>query len=96
MSYVVGVKKDKLNKIPGICHIDNTCRIQTLKKTLNENFYDIINEFYKLTGIPVVLNTSLNSAGSPLVESIEDALNFMLTSNIDYVYFPEFKKVLSR
>tara|TARA_R110002124_G_scaffold150104_1_gene316447 strand:- start:4499 stop:6121 length:1623 start_codon:yes stop_codon:yes gene_type:complete len=96
MSYVVGVKKDKLNQIPGICHIDNTCRIQTLKKTHNENFYNIINEFYKLTGIPVVLNTSLNSAGSPLVESIEDVLNFMLTSNIDYVYFPEFKKVLSR
>ena len=94
MSYVVGVKENKINLIPGICHIDNSCRIQTLKKEQNNNFYEIINEFYKLTGIPVLLNTSLNTAGMPLIESIEDVLNMMLKSNIDMIYFPEYKKAV--
>tara|TARA_R110000822_G_scaffold88654_1_gene205300 strand:+ start:5725 stop:7311 length:1587 start_codon:yes stop_codon:yes gene_type:complete len=96
MSYVVEVKKDKINKIPGICHIDNTCRIQTLKKQDNKYFYDLLNEFYKITCIPVILNTSLNLAGKPLVEDIEDVVSFLNNSNIDYVYLPEFNKLLSR
>jgi len=94
MSYVVGVRKDKLKDISGICHIDNTCRIQTLKEKQNKNFYDIITEFYRLTNVPIVLNTSLNTAGKPLVETVEDALNLMLTSNLDYLYFPECGKLL--
>ncbi len=91
MSYVVGVREDKINKIPGICHIDNSCRIQTLKKEQNINFYNVIKEFYNLTNIPVVLNTSLNAAGMPLVETMEDVLNMMLKSSIDVIYFPEYE-----
>ena len=94
MSYVVKVKEDKINKIPGVCHIDNSCRIQTLKREQNVNFYSVIEEFYNITKIPVILNTSLNTAGMPLVESIEDLLNMMLKSNIDIIYLPEYGKAL--
>ncbi len=94
MSYVVKVKEDKINKIPGVCHIDNSCRIQTLKREQNINFYNVIEEFYNITKIPVILNTSLNTAGMPLVESIEDLLNIMLKSNIDIIYLPEYGKAL--
>tara|TARA_R100000322_G_scaffold53658_1_gene33286 strand:- start:1766 stop:3322 length:1557 start_codon:yes stop_codon:yes gene_type:complete len=93
MSYVVNVKN---NKIPGICHVDNTCRIQTLTKADNKHFYNLLKEFYNITNIPVILNTSLNLAGQPLVEDIEDMVEFLNKSGIDYVYLPEFNKVLYR
>ena len=91
MSYVVNIKK---TKIPGICHVDNTCRIQTLTKADNKHFYNLLKEFYNITNIPVVLNTSLNLAGQPLVEDMEDIVEFLNKSGIDYVYLPEFNKVL--
>ena len=94
MSYVVDVNKNKINKIPGICHVDNTCRIQTLKKEHNKNFYEIIDEFYKITGVPVILNTSLNQAGKPLIESIESCFDMILESKIDFIYFPEYKQAI--
>jgi carbamoyltransferase len=94
MSYVVDVNKNKINKIPGICHVDNTCRIQTLKKEHNKNFYEIIDEFYKITGVPVILNTSLNQAGKPLIESIENCFDMILESKIDFIYFPEYKQAI--
>ena len=93
MSYVVNVKN---NKIPGICHVDNTCRIQTLTKADNKHFYNLLKEFYNITNIPVILNTSLNLAGQPLVEDIEDMVEFLNKSGINYVYLPEFNKVLYR
>ena len=89
MSYAVKIKDDKKNIIPGVRHIDDTCRVQTLKKTDNENFHALIKEFQKISGIPIVLNTSLNIAGQPLVESLEDALNFIIYTDTDYLYLPE-------
>jgi len=67
MSYAVKVKK----YLPGITHVDNTCRIQTLKKEQNKHFYDLIYNFYKLSGVPVLLNTSLNISGKPLIGSFD-------------------------
>ena len=90
MMYAVNVKKNKIKEIPAITHVDNTCRIQTLKKDFNINFYNLINEFYKITGIPILLNTSFNLAGEPMVESIEDALDTLHRSKIDYLYLPEY------
>ena len=52
MSYVFNVKKQG---IPGITHVDNTCRIQTLKKEQNFYYYNLINEFYKITNVPILL-----------------------------------------
>jgi len=70
MSRICQVKTDK---VPGITHIDNTARIQTVNKQFNEKFYNIINEFYKITGIPMLLNTSFNCQ-EPIVETPEQAI----------------------
>jgi len=70
MSRICQVKTDK---VPGLTHIDNTARIQTVNKQFNEKFYNIINEFYKITGIPMLLNTSFNCQ-EPIVETPEQAI----------------------
>lgn len=81
MLYTYNVKNPK--KIPAVCHRDNSCRIQTLKKSTNELFYNIINEFKNLTGIPLLLNTSFNGADEPIVETPDDAIRFFDKSKID-------------
>ena len=70
MSRICKVKTDK---VPGITHIDNTARIQTVNKEFNLRFYKIINEFYKITGIPMLLNTSFNCR-EPIVETPQHAI----------------------
>jgi carbamoyltransferase len=94
MSYALDVKEDKRKFIPGICHIDNTCRAQTLKKQDNIIFYNLIKEFYDLTSIPILLNTSLNTSGKPLVEDLNDLLEFLISTSVDYVYLPEKETIL--
>ena len=79
---LVGMVK-KPNEIPAVTHVDMSARVQTIKKEDNENYYDLINEFYKLTKVPVVLNTSFNINGEPIVETPEDAINSFLSTNID-------------
>tara|TARA_R110002060_G_scaffold78362_1_gene91443 strand:- start:1647 stop:3218 length:1572 start_codon:yes stop_codon:yes gene_type:complete len=92
MSYVFNVKKEG---VPGITHIDNTCRIQTLKKEQNFYYYNLINEFYKLTSVPMLLNTSFNLAGQPLINSVEDAVDTLMSTknSFYYLYFPEIGKM---
>ena len=68
----VKVGKSGINKVPGITHVDGTARIQTVNKTDNEKFYKIIHEFYKITGVPMLLNTSFNCQ-EPIVETVDDA-----------------------
>ena len=96
MSYAVEVKKNKQTLIPAITHVDGTCRVQTLKKETNKVFYSLIDEFYKLTGIPILLNSSLNLAGNSLCETDTDLLEFILNSKIDYVYVPELNLLLNK
>lgn len=81
MLQVAKSKKSKL--IPSAIHVDNTARVQTVNKIQNLNYYKIINEFYKLTGVPVILNTSFNDAGEPLIETPQDALICFLKTKID-------------
>ena len=63
--------------------------MQTLKYEDNPNYYNLLNEFYNLTGVPTFLNTSLNLAGEPLVETFSDALSFITRCKVDYLYLPE-------
>ena len=81
MLLVGKVKKPSL--IPAVTHIDQSARIQTVRKEDNYNYYDLINEFYKLTNVPVLLNTSFNINGEPIVETPDDALNSFKSTNID-------------
>ena len=67
MMYAVDVLSEKKDQIPSIIHIDGTCRIQTVTSEQNKNYYDLISEFYKLTGVPILFNTSFNIAGDTMV-----------------------------
>lgn len=85
MEKVFNVRKDKISKIPSVVHTDGTGRLQSVVRQRNKKYYELIDEFYKLTGIPIVLNTSLNRNGEPIVCSPEDALNVFYGSGLDYL-----------
>ncbi|MFH1759314.1 MAG: carbamoyltransferase C-terminal domain-containing protein [Patescibacteria group bacterium] len=90
MLLVVPVREDVRSKIPAVTHIDGTCRVQTVTKQDNDIYYDLINEFYRLTGIPLVLNTSFNLAGEPIVETPADAIKCFLSTQMDYLAIGDF------
>jgi len=79
MSRICQVKTDK---VPGVTHIDNTARIQTVNKEQNNKLYNIINEFYNITGIPMLLNTSFNCQ-EPIVETPQQALRTFKRTKLD-------------
>ncbi len=83
MERVLKIKKDKRENLTAVNHVDNTGRLQTVTKELNLHFYNLINEFYKLTNIPVVLNTSFNVMGKPIVDSVPDMASVFATSGLD-------------
>lgn len=89
MSFSLKCIEEKVKEIPAVVHVDGTCRIQTVRRKQNLHFHKLISEFYIRTGVPLLLNTSFNLAGDPLVETPEDALNTMSNSEISYCYFPE-------
>jgi carbamoyltransferase len=75
----------KRSTIPAVTHVDNSARIQSVHKETNEDFFNLINEFDKITGVPLVVNTSFNVRGEPIVESPKDAFICFMRSNIDYL-----------
>ncbi|OGQ30575.1 MAG: hypothetical protein A3I75_00405 [Deltaproteobacteria bacterium RIFCSPLOWO2_02_FULL_50_16] len=83
MLLVASVKKPKRKEIPAVTHVDGTARLQTVNKAQNGLFYDLIHEFYKKTGIPMILNTSFNVRGEPIVETPLDALLCFLKTEMD-------------
>ena len=80
----------KTDIIPGVTHIDNTCRVQTVS---SGHLYDLLLEFKKLTGHGILLNTSFNLAGDPLVETPEDAFQTLNNSSLDYLWFEETRQL---
>ena len=80
MQFVVRCKKPK--KYPAICHYDGTSRVQVLKREQNPWLYDLIEKFHSMTGCPLLLNTSLNIKGEPLVNNEEHAKAFEEKYNI--------------
>nr|VFJ95361.1 MAG: carbamoyltransferase [Candidatus Kentron sp. H]VFJ96107.1 MAG: carbamoyltransferase [Candidatus Kentron sp. H]VFK02166.1 MAG: carbamoyltransferase [Candidatus Kentron sp. H] len=83
MLFAFPARPDKADKIPGVLHVDMTSRIQTVSDKNNPLFHGLINEFYIETGIPMVLNTSFNDHGEPIVNSPTDALRRFLASGLD-------------
>jgi len=96
MMYAMDVWPDKQEQIQAITHVDGTCRIQTVTEEQNPHYYRLIQEFEKITGVPILFNTSFNLAGDPLVETIEDALETMLKSEMKYMYVPELEMILEK
>ena len=86
-------KPEAKKDIPGVLHIDNTCRIQIISD-IKEPLYKLLCEFKKQTGVGVLLNTSLNLAGKPLVETPEDAVEILNNSSLSCMWFPE-KNILA-
>ena len=96
MMYAVNVHADKRDKVPAITHVDGTCRVQTVNRDQNKHYYDLISEFDKLTGVPILFNTSFNLAGDPLVETIDDALKTLKNSDLKYLWLPEIGKLVTK
>jgi carbamoyltransferase len=73
------------DRIPSIVHVDGTARVQTVRREDNEMLYRLLKEFEALTGVPVLLNTSFNVKGEPIVERPHEAVECFLTTGIDYL-----------
>jgi len=83
MLYVVDVNKDKHDVIPAITHVDGTGRLQTVQKEINPRYYKLIDTFGQATGVPVVLNTSFNLKGEPIVNTPQEAFSSFQRSGMD-------------
>ncbi len=89
MSMVYKIKSDKMKKIPAVCHVDGTGRLQTVSKKINPVFYSLIKEIYNINGIPMVLNTSLNE-NEPIVMTPEHAINLFLRTSMDAIAIEDY------
>ena len=80
---------DKLNikrsEIPAVTHVDYSARVQTVKKMTNSRYYDLITKFKEKTGCPVIVNTSFNVRGEPIVNTPTDAFNCFMGTELDYL-----------
>lgn len=83
MLFVYDVKPDKVDQIPAVRHVDNTARIQTVNRQQHPLYYDLLKEFGKRTGVPVLVNTSFNTRGEPVVCSPRDAIECFWSSPLD-------------
>jgi len=82
--------KVRRSEMPAVTHVDYSARIQTIKRQDHQLYYDIINAFYKKTGCPVIINTSFNVRGEPLVCSPEDAFKCFMRTEMDYLIMGSF------
>jgi carbamoyltransferase len=82
MEKVFPIKKDKQAEIPAVTHVDGTGRLQSVDRAISTRYYNLIEAFYKKTGVPILLNTSFNE-NEPIVNSPEEALNCFLRTNMD-------------
>lgn len=78
------------HKIPAVTHVDGTARVQTICRESNERLYRLLKEFDAITGVPVLLNTSFNVKGDPIVETPQDAVECFLSTGIDYLALHDF------
>jgi len=90
MLFVFDVHVDKAGRIPAVRHVDGTARIQTINREQNERYYDVIRAFQRRTGVPVLVNTSFNTRGEPIVCSPRDAVECFWTSPLDALVIGSF------
>ena len=90
MLIAVNVKPEKISQIPAVVHVDNSARVQTVNKIDNPSFRKLIESFYEETECPVLLNTSFNVKGQPIVNSPDDAIKCFLSTNIDILAIGNF------
>ncbi|MBI5065229.1 carbamoyltransferase [Candidatus Woesearchaeota archaeon] len=90
MLFVYPVKEDKRKLIPSVTHVDGSGRLQTINNKQNSRYYGVIKEFEKLSGIPILINTSFNIRGEPIVCSPYEAYKCMMGTGIDYLVMGDF------
>jgi carbamoyltransferase len=95
MTICFPVREKYVKIIPGVTHIDNTCRVQTVSKK-DGYLYQLLQKFKKLSGHGILLNTSFNLAGEPLVETPTDAIKTLNNSSLDYLWFEETQQLLEK
>ena len=88
MLMVAPVKKP--DKIPAVTHVDGTSRVQTVSKNSNPLYHKLISKFYELTDVPVIINTSMNVKGEPIVNTPEQAYNMLTKTDMDYLFMKNF------
>jgi carbamoyltransferase len=87
MLRVMDFRDDKRDLVPAVVHVDGTGRVQTVTEAVNGPYYELVREFGARTGVPILLNTSLNVMGEPIVETPEDALWCLLLTRLDACVF---------
>lgn len=90
MLFVNDVNEDKKHEIPAVTHTDGTARIQTVNEGQNAPYYNLLKAFHKLTGVPILVNTSFNTQGEPVVCSPRDAVESFWTSPLDALVIGSF------
>lgn len=83
MERALKFRPECMHKVPGVVHVDGTGRLQTVRKEFNEKYHRLISAFHELTGVPIILNTSFNVMGKPIIHTVEDALATFFTTGID-------------
>ena len=90
MQIAFKIKNNKKNSIPAAVHIDNTSRIHTVNRETNPKFWTLINEFRKITGLPMLLNTSFNRHHIPTISEPRQAIEHLLDGCMDYLVISNF------
>jgi carbamoyltransferase len=90
MLFVHDVRPEQAARIPAVRHVDGTARIQTIARSQHPRYYDLIRAFQARTGVPVLVNTSFNTRGAPIVCSPRDALECFWTSPLDALVIGSF------
>jgi carbamoyltransferase len=89
MLYAFGVKPDRRSQIPAVTHVDGTARPQTVNKETNPRYWKLIHEFEKISGVPVLLNTSFN-VQEPIVRTPDEAIDSFLKTKVDFLILDDF------
>jgi carbamoyltransferase len=90
MTMTFPVRQCKHSVVPAVTHVDGTCRAQTVTEAANPRYYQLIKRFGEMSGVPVVLNTSLNVMGDPIAMKPEDAIATFFSTGLDYLAIGDF------
>jgi carbamoyltransferase len=90
MLFIYDVKPGRAERIPAACHVDGTARVQTVNRASNPRYYDLLRAFERTTGVPVLINTSFNSRGQPIVCSPRDAIEAFYSTPLDALVIGSF------
>jgi len=90
MDKTLTIRSDKRSQLGAVCHVDGTGRLQSVTAERNARFYALLTSFYGLTDVPVLLNTSFNVMGKPLVHSLEDCLTVFMTTGLDVLVINDY------